>query len=106
MTQRQVASLSDLNRLPAAIWIPAGGSEPSRAELSFYRGSPLEMVREMASEMEEVSLEAAVGKILMGLAKNRRIAIRIPQGLPDERLSTLFVFALLETGVGREMPKA
>ena len=90
-----------LSKLPHAIWIPAGGNEPA-----FYRGSPLEIVQEMADDMQAPSLEAAVGVILEGLAKNRRVTILLPKGLQDEALSRIFIYALLETGVGREMPKA
>lgn len=101
MNPRLMSPLPDLGRLPAAIWIPAGGSEPA-----FYRGSPLEMVRSMAEETDAPTLTAAVGVILAGLARNRRIVIRLPGGLSDESLARLFVFALLETGIGKPMPSA
>jgi len=100
MTPR-LMSLPNIGRLPVAIWIPTGTDTPA-----FYRGSPLEMVRSMAAEMRTPSLEAAVGKILHGLAMNRGVTIRLPSGLSDEALSRLFVFSLLETGVGQEMPRA
>lgn len=101
MNPRLLSSPPNIAHLPAAIWILAGGSMPA-----FYRGSPLEMVRSMAEEMDAPSLEVAVGTILAGLAKNRRVTIKLPPGLPDEKLSRLFVFALLETGVGKPMPSA
>lgn len=90
-----------ISKLPEAIWIPADGKLPA-----IYRGTPVEMVREMAEEMEEPVLEAAVGKILTGLSQNRRVNIRLPGGLHEEALSGLFVHALLATGVGRPLPRA
>lgn len=88
-----------LPKLPAAIWIPTGRSVPA-----IYRGTPIEMVREMAAEMEVSQVEVAVKRILAGLSENRRVTIRLPSGLPEEALSGLFVHALLATGVGRPMP--
>lgn len=88
-------------KLPVAIWIPTGRSVPA-----IYRGTPIEMVREMAEEMEETRLDVAVSRILTGLSENRRVTIRLPSGLPEEALSGLFVHALLETGVGRALPDA
>lgn len=94
-------SAKAMEALPTAIWIPVNGMDPV-----FYRGSPLEMVQEMASDMKEVDLHVAVKKILAGLAEHRRVTIQFPEGLPDEALSRLFVYALLATGIGRPMPLA
>lgn len=93
-----------LAQLPTAIWIPVPFED--NEEPPVYRGTPLEMVREMATEMEEDDLEVAVDKILQSLAEHRGVSIRLPRGLPDDSLSGLFVLALLETGIGRPLPLA
>jgi hypothetical protein len=93
--------MASSSKLPAAIWFPSAGDVPA-----IYRGSPVEMVREMAEEMDEPVLEDAVEKLLAGLAENRHVNIRLPSGLAEEARCGLFVKALLVSGLGREMPQA
>lgn len=89
------------SQFPRAIWIPTGEGEPA-----LYRGTPLEMVQTMAVEMNEATVPATISKLLWALAKHRGLQIRLPGGLSDTQLSTFFVHALLEAGVGRPMGSA
>lgn len=89
-----------LVNLPRTIWM-AGQSD-----ISVYRGSPLEMVHQMAAEMGSASVHETVGVLLTSLYRNRGVLIAIPEDAPDEVLSALFVFALLNTGVGHPMAQS
>jgi hypothetical protein len=92
---------SNVRHIPSAIWIPQGGAEPA-----IYRGQPIEMVQEMARETGHTSLYATIGLITQGLSQNRRVKITLPADLSDDALSTLFIYALLTTGVAQKMPQA
>ena len=87
-------------RLPHAIWMPGGD------EICVYRGSPVEMVGSMAQEMGVESPREAVVRLLHGLSKSRGINIGLPANATDERLSALFVYALLDTRLARVVPTA
>lgn len=90
-----------IDTLPASIWMP-GDTEPS-----IYRGTPMEIVTAMASELGEgTSVRDAVKQICSALAQNRRVGIRIPLDLPDEQLAGLFVYALLDTRLAKPMAMA
>lgn len=89
--------------LPRAIWIHA------RPEPSVYRGTPLDMVRTMAAEMEpQLSPRDAIVALLGGLSRNRRIHINLHGlgTLNDEGAAQMFVYALLDTGIARPLPQA
>lgn len=88
--------------LPTAIFVPAG----PKKYFHIYRGSPDEMVARMAEEMGSESIEKTVRDILLAIALHRRILIRLPEGLDEETLSTLFVYALLDTKIARPVPQA
>lgn len=92
-----------LQTLPDAIWIAS-----KSGDLSIYRGTPLEIVRVMAAEMGDgVSIRSAVRQILAALSKSRGIRVQlVTKGLSDEVLARLFVYVLLNTGVGRVMARA
>lgn len=91
-----------LERLPAAIWLPTG-----KDSLVIYRGSAKEIVRAMASEMGDgITIRQAVKQLTAALTKDRRLAIELPDGLPEDRLARMFIYALLETKLGREMAQA
>lgn len=89
--------IESLKTLPRAIWA-SGGRSPS-----IYRGSPLEMVRTMASEMVPFDLPSryVILAILSGLKRNRGIDIRLPNVCNDEEFAALFVYALLDRGICR-----
>lgn len=90
-----------LNKLPQAIWCP-GGPEPS-----IYRGSPLEMVRQMAGEMgPDIGTHDAVHTLCQALAQYRKVFIGLPGNVPEEVLAGLFVFALLDLRISRPMAAA
>ncbi len=85
-----------LKRLPGAISMALGN------HLSVYHGRPIDMVRQMASEMGEgMSVHAAVGTLLTALYRNRGILIAIPEDAPEEIVAALFVHALIDSGVSR-----
>lgn len=90
-----------LKKLPDAIWVP-GGEAPS-----VYRGSPLEMVQQMAAEMHpEMTASEAVEVLQDALAKHRRIFIGLPRAVPEEIRAGMFIYALLDLGLSRPMPEA
>lgn len=90
-----------LQAIPEAIWMTKGN------ELYLYRGSPLEIVQTMAAEMgDDVTVYEAVRHILIGLKDKWNITIHLPEGLTDEGLSRIFLYAILDRGVGRAMPRA
>ena len=89
-----------LRTLPKSIWI--AGSTP----VAIYHGTPIEIVRAMASEMEpaDLSVPDAIQALLIGLAHRWGIVFAFPPGCGEETLAGLFVYALLDTGIGREIP--
>lgn len=90
-----------LQGLPGAIWIPSKGVP------AVYRGTPYEMVASMAKDMaDNLPVQEAVHHLLKGLAENRRLVIGLPGNLPDDTLTRLFVYALLDTGIAKPMPMA
>jgi hypothetical protein len=64
------------------------------------------MVYMMAQEMGLGTPREAVVQILHGLAENRGIAIGLPGNASDEKLSALFVFALLDTRLAKVVPSS
>ena len=61
----------------------------------------------MASGMGEgVTIRQAVKTLISALTKDRRLAIELPEGVPEDRLARLFIYALLETKLGRPMAQA
>jgi len=92
---------SALQALPRAIWM--AGQPPT-----VYRGTPLQMVEAMRAEMEpsDLPLRVAIEEILSGLLRNKGLFIALPNVSSDETLARLFVYALLNTGVGRRLAEA
>lgn len=90
-----------LSKLPSAIWCP-GGPLPA-----IYRGSPLEMVRQMAEEMGTgIKTFDAVRTLCNALAEHRKVYIGLPGNVSEDILAGLFVFALLDLRISRPMPSA
>jgi len=91
--------------LPEAIWIPSPGSS---ALPKVYRGSPVEIVEAMASKAKpkKRTVRSAVKYLVMSIAKTRKVEIHLPGGLDEDELAGLFVFALLDTGLGKPLPQA
>jgi hypothetical protein len=87
--------------LPPAIWVPQGSYR-------IYRGTPPEIVREMAIGETEASLTVreALQQLTQGLATARKVVIQLPWAQSDEVLSALFLHALLDLGIGRPVPSA
>jgi hypothetical protein len=78
--------------------ISMGGTK----HVSVYHGTPLEMVRSMASEMGlGTDVHEAVSTLLDALGRNRGVLIAIPEDAPEDVVATLFVYALLDSGVSR-----
>lgn len=88
--------------LPSAIWMPAlQGQLPN-----CYQGSPIEMVQEMGLEMKPgLSVNETIDRLIPILADYRKVCIRLPDG-PDGWRASLFVRALLGTGIARPMASA
>lgn len=86
--------------LPRSVWIPSGS-------FRIYRGSPVQMVQEMAGdESPTCSVKETLRKLTEGLAKNRRLIIQLPWSEPEETLSALFVYALLQERIMKPAPTA
>jgi hypothetical protein len=82
-----------MNDLPRAIYVPSSGGA---TEFRIYRGTPTEMLGEMGAELGVRGIPCVVEEISRGLALYRRIKIQVPEGLSDEKLAALFVYALLD----------
>jgi hypothetical protein len=93
-------------QVPSAIWIPDSG------KVSIYRGSPLEMVCQMAMEMADdegtPDTFEAVDMILESLANNRDIYVNVDlDGISDENVMALtLIQILLGVGIAKPMAKA
>jgi hypothetical protein len=90
--------------LPKAIWMPVfeSGQLPC-----CYQGSPLEMVQQMAKEMNPaLSVHETIDYSVRFLADNRKIGIGIPKNLSEEVRSTCFIHALIALKVATVMPSA
>jgi len=85
--------------LPRAIWIPSGSYR-------IYRGSPAEMILEMAEAPSPLTVRQALQKLTDGFAKSRKLVIQLPWKESDDTLSTLFLHALMDLGIGRAAPSA
>lgn len=88
--------------LPSSLWIPRGG-------LRVFRGSPLEIVQEMAHHEEEplhLSVRESLEQLTQGLSSARRVHIELPWQESDEVCSALFLHALLQLGITKAVPLA
>lgn len=88
-----------METLPKAIWVPAAG------EMNIYRGTPEEMVLEMAGQ-EDVSVRQALKALCYALASEQRVVMDLPWEESDARCSELFVMGLLVLGLGHPAPQA
>lgn len=97
---RSPVPTESLRSLPRTISIT--GSAP----IAVYRGTPLEIVQAMASEMvpDDLSVTEAIQALIVGLARRWGVLLAFPDGCEEELLASLFVYALLDTGIGREVP--
>jgi hypothetical protein len=73
-----------------------------------YRGSPVEIVRQMVAigPHPPPQLRESLQRLTRELATARRILIQLPWDQPEEVLSSLFLHALLQIGIGKPVPKA
>lgn len=86
--------------LPRAIWM--SGPTPS-----VYAGTPVEMVRAMAKEMDPALLpKEAIQILCVALRYTRDVRIRLTWTASEEKLSEQFIRGLLGCGVGRVVPDA
>ncbi len=93
------------DRLPRAIWMPAH----QRDLPSCYQGTPLQMVQEMARYMKPgLGIHDAIDLLIRSLADERDVRIElVNQGeVTKEAQASMFIFALLYSGVAKEMPGA
>jgi hypothetical protein len=90
-----------LESIPTAIW------SPGRPIPYVYRGSPLEMVEQMASEMgPAVTPAQAMDKLMKVLATSGRLHIQIHGSPPEEIRAGIFVHCLLQQRICRPMAQA
>jgi hypothetical protein len=90
-----------LKEIPDAIWT-SGRPLPY-----IYRGSPLEMVQQMASEMgPRVTVAQAMELLLKELLRHRRVQIQFHGNPPEVIKAGIFVHTLLANGVCRPMAQA
>jgi hypothetical protein len=93
--------------LPRAIWMPTFVSAQSGYLPYCYRGSPFEMVQQMAREMgPSTTVHDAIDFSIRLLADSRSIRLHIPRDTPEEVRSVFFVIALLAIGIATSMPSA
>lgn len=92
--------------IPKAIWMPS----PFRGGVpDCYHGTPLEMVEQMAQQMNPgIDVHEAIDVLIEALAEDRhlQIELRAPSNTPEDVRAGMFVFALMLSGVAREMPAA
>jgi hypothetical protein len=101
MTSRVVGKES-LANLPKAIWLALGPKE-----LLIYRGEPLEILHGIACGMGlNVSVREAIETLSEAILEKRRVSIEMPDGITDEALAKLFIFALIDTGIGKPLAQA
>jgi hypothetical protein len=94
-------SSARLANLPGAIWVP-GGPDPT-----IYRGTPVEMVQQMADEMgPTISTHQAIQTLVGALAEHRRIHIGLPSNVSPEVEAGVFIYALLDLGISKPVPSA
>ncbi len=87
--------------IPSAIW------SPGRPLPYVYRGTPVEMVKQMASEMGDgVTANQAMDALLEGLARSGRLRLRIVGDPPENIRAGIFVYSLLQHGICHPMPAA
>jgi len=83
-----------LKTLPKAIWM--------QGSRSVYRGTPVEMVRQMAAEMGPgLTVRSTVDTLLTALYLKRGLLIALPEDAPEEIVAALFVHALLDARVSK-----
>ena len=91
-----------LKDLPRAIWLPSLRGNPV-----CYQGSPLEIVEEMACGMKlGLGVHDAIDLLLRSLADERGINIKLPDNISEAVRASGFVYALILSGVAREMAQA
>lgn len=92
--------------VPKAIWMPS----PFRGGVpDCYHGTPLEMVEQMAQQMNPgIDVHEAIDVLIEALAQDRdlHIELQAPSNTPEDVRAGMFVLALMLTGVAEEMPAA
>lgn len=89
------------SEIPSAIW------SPGRPLPYVYRGTPVEMVAQMAEEMGSgVTVSQAMDTLLEALARNGRLRLRIVGDPPEPIRAGIFVYSLLQHGICHPMPRA
>ena len=89
-----------LRRLPRTIWAQG------RPLPYVYRGTPSDMVRQMAEEMgEDMESDEAIEVLVDALAENRGVLLQLPK-VEGPLLAAVFISALLATGVAKTVPAA
>jgi hypothetical protein len=89
--------------IPEAIW-SHGQPVPY-----VYRGTPTEMVQQMAREMGPgVTVTQAVDTLLKALGRDGRLKLKlkIKGDPPDDIRAGIFVYVLLKNGIAHPLPQA
>lgn len=85
--------------IPKSLWVPS-------SSYRIYRGNPRQIVLEMAQAQGSGSVRDALKHLVQGMAQSRHLVIQLPWDESEEILSTLFLQALLETGISKPVPTA
>lgn len=91
-----------VNDLPGSLWIPRGG-------FRIFRGTPSEIVVEMAHDDDEpqsLSVRESLEQLTNGLRSAKRLIIQLPWEESDEVCSALFLQALMHLGITKPTPTA
>lgn len=102
MSDNETSETLPIDSLPPALWIPRGG-------LRVFRGSPNEIVQEMAhtdDEPRSLSVRESLRQLTYGLQTGHRVRIHLPWEEPDEICSALFLHALLHLAIAKPVPSA
>lgn len=87
-------------KLPRAVWVPSGSHR-------IYRGAPVEIVQDMAGQLQTgLTFRQALTRLVSELEASREIRIELPWEEEDAVLSSLFLYALLDLGIGYEVGEA
>lgn len=72
--------------------------------LLICRGTPSQMVLEMVASDPQVTVRAALERLVAHLSSTRDINIQLPWHAPDDILANLFIQVLLEAGIVEPTP--
>jgi hypothetical protein len=72
--------------------------------LLICRGTPSQMILEMVSSEQQLTVREALERLVSHISSTRNINIQLPWQAPDEVLANLFIKVLLEIGILEPTP--